>query len=103
TPDPRHIAFINQPNQTFVRLVRASGGNNAERRLVLPGYNTNIEHTVSGFELPADSTPNRLILSVHFYDPYLYALQAKTHTWGWSTSPRRRWTGAFCPSPLAAF
>lgn len=87
-PDPRHMKFINQLNQTFVRLVRASGGNNAERHLVVPGYNTNIEHTVAGFELPTDSTANRLILSVHFYDPYLYALQAKTHTWG-SASPGR--------------
>lgn len=82
TPDPRHFTFINELNQQFVDLVRKSGGNNAERHLVVPGYNTNIDHTLEGFELPKDPTPNRLILSVHFYDPYLFALQAKNPAWG---------------------
>jgi endoglucanase len=87
-PDPHHIAFINELNQAFVKVVRGSGGNNAQRHLVVPGYNTNIDHTIAGFKLPADSTPNRLILSVHYYDPYLFALMGKTHTWG-SASPGR--------------
>jgi aryl-phospho-beta-D-glucosidase BglC (GH1 family) len=81
-PDPRHYGFINQLNQEFVNLVRASGGNNAKRSLVVPGYNTNIDQTLEGFTLPRDSIENRLILSVHYYDPYLFALQGKTHTWG---------------------
>jgi endoglucanase len=87
-PDPRHFGFINELNQQFVSLVRASGGNNAERHLAVPGYNTNIDHTLKGFKLPADSAAKRLILSVHYYDPYLFALQAKTNTWG-SASPGR--------------
>ncbi|HEX3853388.1 MAG TPA: glycoside hydrolase family 5 protein [Polyangiaceae bacterium] len=81
-PDPRHYTFINQLNQEFVNLVRASGGNNQKRSLVVPGYNTNIDQTLEGFTLPRDSAENRLILSVHYYDPYLFALQGKTHTWG---------------------
>jgi aryl-phospho-beta-D-glucosidase BglC (GH1 family) len=85
-PDPRHYAFINDLNQQFVNVVRASGGNNAKRHLVVPGYNTNIDHTLEGFKLPADPTPSRIILSVHYYDPYLFALEGKTHTWG-SASP----------------
>jgi endoglucanase len=85
-PDPRHFGIINDLNQEFVKLVRASGGNNQKRHLVVPGYNTNIDHTLKGFKLPDDPTPNRLILSVHYYDPYLFALQAKTNTWG-SASP----------------
>jgi aryl-phospho-beta-D-glucosidase BglC (GH1 family) len=87
-PDPRHFTFINDLNQQFVNVVRASGGNNGNRHLVVPGYNTNIDHTIKGFKLPTDSVAKRLILSVHYYDPYLYALQAKTHTWG-SASPGR--------------
>ncbi len=90
-PDPRHMARINQLNQTFVDLVRKSGGNNAQRHLVVPGYNTNIEHTLKGFQLPTDSTQNRLTLSVHFYDPYLFALQAKVHTWGAASPGRDDW------------
>lgn len=62
--------------------MRASGGSNGSRHLVVPGYNTNIDHTVTGFELPADPVGGRLILSVHYDDPYLFALQATTNTWG---------------------
>ncbi|MGC4093297.1 MAG: glycoside hydrolase family 5 protein [Polyangiaceae bacterium] len=91
TPDPRHFTFINELNQEFVNLVRASGGNNAQRHLVVPGYNTNIDHTLKGFKLPTDSAQQRLILSVHYYDPYLYALQAKTHTWGKGSPERDDW------------
>ncbi len=91
TPDPRHMAFINELNQVFVKVVRGSGGNNAKRHLVVPGYNTNIDHTVTGFKLPTDSVPNRLILSVHYYDPYLFALMGKTNTWGRASPGRDDW------------
>jgi endoglucanase len=87
-PDPRHHPIINELNQQFVNLIRATGGNNAKRHLVVPGYNTHIDHTLAGFKLPTDSVKNRLILSVHFYDPYLFTMMAKTHTWG-SASPGR--------------
>lgn len=90
-PDPRHMEFINELNQAFVSLVRKCGGNNEKRHLVVPGYNTNIEHTITGFRLPRDTTSDRLILSVHFYDPYLFALQAKVHTWGESSPGRDDW------------
>jgi aryl-phospho-beta-D-glucosidase BglC (GH1 family) len=90
-PDPRHFDFINELNQAFVKLVRESGGNNDKRHLIVPGYNTNIDHTLAGFKLPADPTPNKLILSVHYYDPYLFALQAKTHTWGTASPGRDDW------------
>jgi endoglucanase len=91
TPDPRHFSFINELNQEFVSLVRQSGGNNAKRHLIIPGYNTNIEHTISGFKVPTDPTANRLILSVHYYDPYLFALQAKVHTWGKGSPGADNW------------
>ena len=85
-PDPRYYAIINDLNQVFVDTVRASGGNNARRHLVVPGYNTNIDYTLVGFELPEDPTPGRLILSVHYYDPWPFAGEASTQAWG-ETSP----------------
>jgi aryl-phospho-beta-D-glucosidase BglC (GH1 family) len=81
-PHPKHLTFVNELNQAFVDVVRGSGGNNPKRHLVVPGYNTNIDQTVEGFKAPTDPTKNRLILSVHYYDPYLFSLMAKTHTWG---------------------
>lgn len=81
-PDPAYYDVITDLNQQFVDLVRATGGNNAERCLVVPGYNTNIDYTLAGFEAPTDPTLDRLILSVHFYDPWTYAGAGSTHTWG---------------------
>jgi endoglucanase len=90
-PDPRHYTIINELNQAFVKLVRASGNNNAKRHLVVAGYNTNIDHTIEGFQLPEDSVPGRLILSVHYYDPYLFALKAETHAWGKASPGSDNW------------
>ena len=98
-PDPRHLAFVNRLNQAFVDLVRDSGGHNNRRYLVVPGYNTNIDHTLAAFELPDDpATPDtagaagsRLILSVHYYDPYRFALAAQTHTWGRASPGSEDW------------
>jgi endoglucanase len=90
-PDPRHYAIINRLNQEFVNVVRASGGHNDERHLLIPGYNTNIDQTLEGFKLPTDTVKGRLILSVHFYDPYLFALMAKTHTWGNASPGHDNW------------
>ena len=90
-PDPKYFGIINALNQDFVDVVRASGGNNARRHLVVPGYNTNIDHTLAGFQLPKDPTPARLILSVHYYDPYLFALQGQKNTWGKASPGNDGW------------
>jgi endoglucanase len=82
TPKPEYLTQINDLNQAFVDTVRASGGNNALRCLVVPGYNTNLDHTVAGFTAPKDTSAGKLILSDHFYDPYTFAGSAETHTWG---------------------
>lgn len=73
---------INGLNQAFVDTVRASGGYNPNRCLVVPGYNTNIDYTVAGFEKPADTSPGKLILSDHYYDPWSFAGEASTPAWG---------------------
>ena len=90
-PDPRHYAIINELNQQFVNVVRGSGGNNMKRHLLVPGYNTNIDQTIEGFKLPTDPAKNRLSLSVHFYDPYLFTLEGKTNTWGTASPGKDDW------------
>ncbi len=70
-------------NQVFVDLIRAQGGNNAKRFLLIPGYNTDVTKTVdSRYQLPTDSAENRLLLSVHYYDPSGYCLQGSLNSWG---------------------
>ncbi|MBN2342153.1 MAG: glycoside hydrolase family 5 protein [Deltaproteobacteria bacterium] len=79
--------FINNLNQAFVDTVRASGGQNEGRILVMPGYNTNIDCTIDGFVAPIDTVADRIAVDVHFYDPYNYTLAANSQTWGDETAP----------------
>ena len=66
------VDCINRLNQAFVDTVRASGGKNAERFLMIPGYCGGYGGAyISQFELPDD---DRLIVEVHAYTPYSYAL-----------------------------
>ncbi len=81
-PDPAYYGIINNLNQVFVDIVRNSGGGNATRKLVVPGYNTNIDYTLEGFVLPQDTIADRLILSVHYYDPWSFAGEGSTSAWG---------------------
>lgn len=70
-------------NQIFVDLIRAQGGNNAQRFLLIPGYNTDVARTVDDrFIMPTDSAKNRLLLSVHYYDPSGYCIQGSLDSWG---------------------
>jgi len=63
--------LLNRINQAFVDTVRATGGGNAERFLVVQGYWTDIENTVDPlFLMPRDRLSDRLILSIHYYTPW---------------------------------
>lgn len=70
------LEVINKLNQLFVDTVRAGGGNNATRYLMVPSYAAAPYNAVNGlFRLPTDEADNRIILSVHAYTPYAFALQ----------------------------
>jgi endoglucanase len=63
--------------------VRATGGNNAKRHLVVQTYNTNVDHGYNYFTKPSDSASNRLFVEVHYYDPYNFALNEQSSIWQW--------------------
>ncbi len=63
-------------NQAFVDVIRATGGNNAKRWLMVPGWNTNINCTVDEYFYPPVDSKNRIMISVHFYDPYFFSHDA---------------------------
>ncbi len=70
------IEIISGLNQTFVDTVRASGGNNANRYLMCPGYCASPDGALNaGYKLPADTADNKLIVSAHAYFPYHFALE----------------------------
>lgn len=73
-------------NQIFVDTVRATGSNNAERWLSVPGRYTNIENSTKeevGFDIPKDTVDNRLFVAVHYYDWTFGMLEnMNLTTWG---------------------
>ena len=74
TPTAEHNTVQQSYNQTFVNAVRATGGNNASRTLVVQTYNTNIQHGLNFFNLPTDTIASRLMVEVHNYDPYDFTI-----------------------------
>lgn len=96
-PSAENAAVQNSFNQTFVNAVRATGGNNAKRVLVVQGYNTNIDYTVANAVVPADTVQSRLMMEVHYYDPYNFTINDKSHIWQWgaiATDPKATETWA---------
>lgn len=71
--DDERYALTNEINQTFVDVVRATGGNNAARFLLIAGYSTDINQTCDDrFQMPKDTVDSKLMVSVHYYDPWSY-------------------------------
>ena len=69
--------------QTFVDAVRATGGNNSTRWLLVQGPNTDIDLTYSLMNaLPTDSTPGRLMVEVHYYSPWQFCGLTQDQSWG---------------------
>lgn len=77
---------VNKINQTFVDTVRAAGGKNDHRFLLIAGYNTNIAATCDDkYKMPTDSAKSKLLVSVHYYDPSGYCLDNGSGSWGMKT------------------
>ena len=71
-------------NQVFVDAVRATGGNNAKRILVVQGPSTNIDHTCQFMagKMPSDTAEGRLAIEVHYYNPWQFWGMEKDESWG---------------------
>lgn len=92
---------VNKINQKFVDIIRNSGGNNKNRHLLIPGYNTDITKTVdkvqkvkdengvtkevgNRYVMPTDIEENgtsKLFLSVHYYTPWDFCGDGGTGTY----------------------
>jgi len=92
-PNQKEKAYeiLNNINQAFTDLVRASGGNNRRRYLLIAGYGTDLGHTVDPlFKMPRDPATHSMV-SVHYYSPPTFAILEKDADWGksqytWGTS-----------------
>jgi endoglucanase len=63
--------------------VRSTGGNNADRLLIVTGYTTDISKTCQPeYKLPKDTVPGKLFISVHYYTPWTFVGLSEDASWG---------------------
>ena len=74
--------YTYQLNQAFVDTVRASGGNNAERHLLLAGYCTDPDLTCDSMFKMAKDPANRCAVSIHYYNPSTFCILEEDADWG---------------------
>lgn len=82
--DGKEEAFelFNSINQKFVDVIRASGGNNDRRHLLIASYWTSIDRACDPlFKMP-DDPAGRMALSVHYYTPSVLCLIDSDVEWG---------------------
>ncbi len=81
----QHAQVLMGYYQTFIDAVRATGGNNATRTLIIQGPQTDIDKSVEFAPtsiFPKDKVSGRLMFEVHFYGPYQYVLMTSSQNWG---------------------
>lgn len=73
TPEERAVVY--ELNREIVGAIRATGGKNASRYILVPSYAaTSDSGVLREMELPED---DRIIMSVHAYAPYNFAMNDK--------------------------
>ena len=70
---------LNKLNQNILDIIRASGGNNKKRMVAFPSLQASPDSALAAtFKMPVDydGSKNRLIVSVHMYTPYSFAMES---------------------------
>jgi len=76
------VDVLNVYMQTFVDVVRATGGRNSYRNLIIQGPNTDIDLADTYMTLPEDETENRLFAEIHYYSPWNFCGLNEDASWG---------------------
>ena len=84
SPSSTDLANANALAQVFVNTVRATGGNNAIRVLIINTYGALANTTaINGLTMPTDTVANKLAVEIHTYDPQSFCfLNNSDDTWG---------------------
>ena len=99
-PTAENNAVMNSYNQTFVDAVRATGGRNYYRNLIVQTYSCNPSYGISGLELPSDVVDKRIAVEFHYYNPYNYCSGANGSFYYWGTAFQDK--GAIAPETEVA-
>ena len=86
-PTEENLAVQNAYNQVFVDMVRATGGKNDKRHLMVQTYVCNPDFGINNgqFIVPQDIEGNGndyMSVEFHFYNPYDYCGECKYYWWG---------------------
>lgn len=77
------VARVVKYEQTMIDAVRATGGNNANRTVIIQGLGTDISNTNDYMTaLPTDAVADRMMVEVHYYEPYQFCLMENDASWG---------------------
>lgn len=77
------MAVLKSYEQTFIDAVRATGGKNYYRNLIVQGPATDIDKTSNLFgDMPTDVVENRLMAEVHYYTPWNFCGLEQDENWG---------------------
>jgi endoglucanase len=79
------ISALVKYEQAFIDAVRATGGNNADRILVIQGPKTDISETLTSLpvsKFPTDTQSGKLMLEVHYYAPWQFCGLEADADWG---------------------
>lgn len=76
--------ILNTLNAAFVEEVRATGGNNADRLLVLAGADANLTNTLNSKYIVPDD--DMLAVDVHFYNPSTFCVAVQGSEWGYAST-----------------
>ena len=86
-PTDENLAVQNSYNQTFIDVVRATGGKNEKRHLIVQTYVCNPDFGLNdgGLIIPTDAEGNGnnyMSVEFHYYTPWEYAGECKFNFWG---------------------
>ena len=86
-PEAENLEVQNAYNQTFIDVVRATGGKNEKRHLIVQTYVCNPEFGLNdgGFIIPTDIKGNGndyMSVEFHYYQPWEYAGDCTFYYWG---------------------
>ena len=86
-PEAENLAVQTSYNQTFIDVVRATGGNNLKRHLIVQTYVCNPDFGLynNDFIIPTDIEGNGndyMSVEFHYYTPWDYAGECKYYFWG---------------------
>jgi len=76
------MEVLHSYHQTFVNTVRATGGRNSYRVLVVQGPGTNIERSNDLMDMPTDEAEGRMMAEVHYYTPSQFCFLKEDVSWG---------------------